>query len=64
MAEFGDAQTHQFGYWYKSSAAGTPTWTTALDIDTSATPGGFLQIVDRSCVGGSTTVHRQLRSGR
>jgi hypothetical protein len=52
VAEFGDAQTHTYGYPYFD---GTSThYTTALDVDTSSTPGAYLQKVSRGCVTGNT----------
>jgi hypothetical protein len=47
VSEFGDAANHTHGYQYFD---GTSThWTTALDIDTSDSPGAYLQKVDRAC---------------
>ena len=47
VTEFGDGINHTFGYQYKD---GTGTsYTTALDVDTSATPGMYLQRVYRGC---------------
>jgi hypothetical protein len=47
VSEFGDAANHTHGYQYFD---GTKTyWTTALDIDTSTTPGAYLQKVARAC---------------
>jgi hypothetical protein len=61
VSEFGDSQG-TFGYWYTDN--GTDYFnTTALDIDTSSTPGGFLQLVDPSCVTGTPLGHAQLRMG-
>jgi hypothetical protein len=61
VSEFGDAQTHAYGYQYYNGT--TTSYTTALDIDAGPSPGGFLQIVDRACVGGAGSAHLQLRSG-
>lgn len=47
VAEFGDAVTHTYGYQYFDGTS--TTHTTALDIDTSATPGTYLQKVYRGC---------------
>lgn len=47
VSEFGDALNHTHGYQYFD---GTKTsYTTALDIDTSSTPGAYLQKVYRGC---------------
>ena len=47
VSEFGDAVNHTKGYSYFD---GTRTYyTSALDIDTSATPGAYLQKVKRGC---------------
>jgi hypothetical protein len=61
VSEFGDPQG-TFGYSYTDN--GTDFFdTTALDIDTSSTPGGFLQLVDPSCVTATPLRHAQLREG-
>ncbi len=61
VSDFGDPQG-TFGYWYTDN--GTDYFnTTALDIDTSSTPGGFLQLVDPSCVTTTPVGHAQLREG-
>ncbi len=43
------------GYLFGTTAGATSV-RTALDIDPAATPGGFLQGVDPSCVSGSTAL--------
>jgi hypothetical protein len=49
VKEFGDPQNHMYGYQYYS---GTSSYrTSALDIDTSSTPGAYLQKVARGCAG-------------
>jgi len=49
--EFGDATSAAaFGYRYLESDGVTEIKTTALDVDGSGTPGGYLQAVDPSCV--------------
>jgi hypothetical protein len=63
-SEFGDTQnaTPTFGYQY--SADGTNFgFATALDIDGSTAPQGYLQIVDSSCVTASGLRHALTRSG-
>jgi hypothetical protein len=60
--QFGDAQAGAFGYSY-TPQGGAPELTTALDIDTAATPQGFLQIVDPSCVGPAGLRHGLTHSG-
>jgi hypothetical protein len=48
--EFGDVSASpQYGYAY-TPQGGVAGFTTALDLDGSATPGAFLQTVDSSCV--------------
>lgn len=47
VSEFGDAVNHARGYQYFDGT--TTHWTTALDIDSSDTPGAYLQKVARSC---------------
>jgi hypothetical protein len=52
VTEYGDAINHTYGYQYFD---GTSThWTTALDVDTSSTPGAYLQKVSRGCANGNT----------
>ena len=64
VSEFGDTATPgTFGYNYLPSASGTPGFTTALDIDGSAAPQGYLQIVDSSCVSATGLRHALTRSG-
>lgn len=47
VSDFGDGQNNTFGYTYFD---GTNTfYTSALDIDGSGTPEGYLQLVDPSC---------------
>ena len=61
VSDFGDPQG-TFGYWYTDN--GTDYFnTTALDVDTSSTPGVFLQLVDPSCVTGTPLGHAQRRMG-
>ena len=47
VAEFGDAINHTYGYQYFNGTSNA--YTTALDIDTSSTPGTYLQKVYRGC---------------
>jgi ABC-type glycerol-3-phosphate transport system substrate-binding protein len=47
VSEFGDALNHTNGYQYFNGTSAT--YTTALDIDTSDTPGAYLQKVARGC---------------
>jgi hypothetical protein len=47
--QFGDANG-TFGYAYTATAGAQPTSRTALDVDTAATPGAFLQGVAPSCI--------------
>jgi len=62
--DFGDASaTPTFGYHYLSSAGGTEGFTTALDIDSSPTPGAFFQAVDPGCVGPAAASRAQTHSG-
>jgi outer membrane murein-binding lipoprotein Lpp len=64
VSEFGDAQGGTFGYWYTDTGTTGNVYTSALDTDGSSTPGGFLQIVDPSCVQGTTPLgHAQTRLG-
>jgi hypothetical protein len=61
--EFGDlSNPATFGYSYTPSG-GVAGFTTALDIDRGATPQGYLQIVDGSCVGPAGLRHRLAHSG-
>jgi hypothetical protein len=67
VSQFGDvAHTPAtFGYWYTPSLGGTQGFTTALDADSSTTPGAWLQAVDPSCVNTNGLRHRLQRgSGR
>jgi len=58
--EFGDTQgtPPAFGYAFTASAGGPPVSTTALDVDSSSTPGGFVQVVDPTCVTSSGGLRR------
>jgi len=59
--DFGDPQG-TFGYWYTDN--GTDYFNaTAPDIDTSSTPGGYLQLVDASCITQTPLRHAQTRLG-
>jgi len=64
-SEFGgiNAQAGLFGYSYTPSQGAQPVLTTALDIDGSASPQGFLQIVDSSCVNTTGLRHRLTHTG-
>jgi hypothetical protein len=62
VSEFGDAQGGTFGYKYTDNGTDVIN-TSALDTDGSSTPGGFLQIVDPSCVQGTPLGHAQTRLG-
>lgn len=61
-SEFGDAQSGAFGYTY-TPQTGPAVMTTALDIDGGATPQGYLQTVDPSCVQANGLRHGMTRSG-
>jgi hypothetical protein len=66
VSEFGDPNG-TFGFQFVASPGATATSRTALDADGSATPQGFLQAVDSSCVtsgssAGSAAAHA-LRPG-
>jgi len=54
--EFGDP-AGTFGYRYVDNGASSDIFTTALDVDSSATPGAFLQAVDPSCIT-SSALHK------
>jgi len=58
IGQFGDTNT---GFLFGTSVTSAPR--TALDIDASATPQGFLQIVDSSCVGPAGLRHALAHSG-
>jgi len=61
VSEFGDPQG-TFGYSYTDD--GTTFFdTTALDIDPGASPGGYLQVVDPSCVAAGGLRHATTRKG-
>ena len=53
-SQFGDATSATYGFDYTASDA-SKTFRTGLDVDASATPQGYLQIVDPSCLGSSPT---------
>ena len=55
--EFGDP-AGAFGYSYEESGTTTNIFTTALDVDSSSTPGGFVQVVDPTCVTSSGGLRR------
>jgi len=61
-SEFGDAQAGAFGYSY-TPQGGSAGFTTALDIDGSATPQGYLQLVAPSCINLSGLRHGLTRTG-
>lgn len=64
--DFGDSSaTPTFGYQYvpQGGNPATPQYTTALDLDGSATPGAFLQAVDPACVGPAAASRAQTHSG-
>jgi hypothetical protein len=53
--DFQAGATQTYGYEYNATAPGStdtapPTFNTALNIDTNATPQAFFQVVDSSCV--------------
>lgn len=56
VSEFGDAQTHTYGYPYFDGT--TTHYTTALDVDASSTPGAYLQKVSQGCANGNTGGNR------
>ena len=62
-SEFGDAQAGAYGYHFLQPDGTTEIKTTALDIDPSASPQGYVQIVDSSCVQTNGLRHGQTRSG-
>jgi hypothetical protein len=54
VTQFGDASSSTYGFYYAAAAGAPQTFRTGLDLDTSATPQGYLQAVDPTCVTGST----------
>lgn len=63
VSVFGDTNANPtFGYNY-TQLGGGQALTTALDVDASASPGGYLQAVDPSCIGPSSASHAQSHSG-
>jgi hypothetical protein len=62
--EFGDPSANpQYGYAY-TPQGGVVGFSTAIDIDGSATPGAFFQAVDPSCVAPPGSAgHAQLHAG-
>ena len=44
------------GYMFGTTAAASSV-TTALDVDSSTTPGAFVQVVESSCLSASGTTH-------
>jgi hypothetical protein len=63
VSQFGDVNG-TYGFAYTAAAGGTSTPRTALDLDVSTTPGGFLQGVDPSCVNSSgAAAQAQTHSG-
>jgi hypothetical protein len=69
--QFGDptgAQGTAQGYVYGTSGDPTSgtgdTYTTALDVDGSSTPGAFIQGVDPACVSSSSVLHGTTTHGR
>ena len=56
VTEFGDAVNHTYGYQYFDGTS--MHYTTALDIDTSSTPGAYLQKLSRGCANGNTGGNR------
>jgi hypothetical protein len=65
VSVFGDTAgaTPTWGYQFTTTPGGQVGSMTALDIDGSTSPGGFLQAVDPSCVGTGAAAHFQTRSG-
>ena len=71
VGEFGDPNGSitgvDQGYVYATGGTGpvlgATSYTTALDIDSGATPQGFVQIVDASCVGPAGLRHGLAHSG-
>jgi hypothetical protein len=67
VSQFGDP-SGTYGFEYNATPPTTPpapTSRTALDLDSSATPQGYLQSVDPTCIGsGSTTSARVFSSSR
>jgi hypothetical protein len=63
VTQFGDVNG-TFGFSYTAVASGPATTRTALDLDAGATPQGFLQGVDPSCVTSSSGApHASTHSG-
>ena len=65
VSVFGDtAATPVWGYGYYTHAAPTVlSYATALDIDGSTSPGGYLQGVDPSCVSSSAASKALMHAG-
>jgi hypothetical protein len=62
VSVFGDSNANPtYGYNF-TQLGGAQALTTALDIDVSASPGGYLQAVDPSCIG-NAAAHTQTHSG-
>jgi hypothetical protein len=57
VSQFGDAQGQTYGYHYNDGT--NEGYRTALDLDTSANPQGYLQGVDPSCLAPAAT-HRSV----
>jgi hypothetical protein len=57
VSQFGDATSSTYGYSYTPAVGATPGIKTALDLDASANPQGFLQGVAPTCIstGGSSS---------
>jgi hypothetical protein len=62
-SQFGDSTSATYGFGYYAAPGATETFRTGLDIDVSAAPQGYLQIVDPSCVGSSPTSQAPGASG-
>lgn len=62
VSQFGDATTATYGFQYVATPATTPVNRTALDIDSSTAPQGYLQSVDPSCIGSGTTTSTRIFS--
>lgn len=65
LTHFQAGATQTFGYEYDATATGvdatTPTYSTALNIDSGASPQAFFQVVDSTCVQTSGASHASSR---
>jgi hypothetical protein len=61
VTRYGDPSS-TYGFSYTSSAGATAVPRTALDFDTSATPGAYLQAVDPVCATASSSASASART--